>query len=433
MRVSRPSQLPVPVLFLTILFAVQPRTVWAQSSGQITAQTATPIPPAWNDAVARLANRIGNLAEPQKTISLTVKNISSLADGEVAGISQALKTELARLGFRLNGESSTDTQVIVTLSEGAEGYVWVGEVGRGSTEATPIVSVQKPEAGGASTAKPMVTLQRKIIYAQETRFTDFSVSDVTSDGVVRMLVLEPARLFSYHLISGRWQKAMMKTLHPNLFPPRDPRGVISGVAQNFSVYLPGESCLSSVSSDEGDLNCASELPTTPEMEWPIEAGGTQTGDAAFQANRNYFDGLLTMYGRIETHLPAFFTAAALSTQDDEHWILAELDGKARLYDASAKPSATFSGWGDDIATVVTGCAGEWQVLVTGTGDWTQPDRIQTYEIRDQQATKVGHPLDFPGPILALWPSNDMRSARVVSRNLQTGMYEASVVSVTCGK
>lgn len=429
MRVSRPSQLPVPVLLLISLLLLLSHAAWAQSS----AQTAASIPPAWNDAVARLASRIGSIAGSQGVISIVVRNASSLQEGDVAAISQALKSELERLRFSVTADSSAQTIATVTLSEGTEGYVWVAQVHNADSERLVFVPVQKPDAGGSNSVKPTVTLQRRVTYAQETRFTDFSVSDVTSDGVVRMLVLEPTRLYSYHLTSGRWEKAMMKILHPNMFPPRDPRGVISGVAHQFSVYLPGESCLSPASGDQGDLNCASEVPTTPDMEWPIEGGGTQTGDATFQVNRNYFNGLVTMYGDVYTRLPAFFTAAALSTQDDEHWILAELDGKARLYDASAKPSATFSGWGDDIATVVTGCAGQWQVLATGIGDWTQLDHIQTYEIRDRQAIAVGQPLDFPGPILSLWPSNDMRSARVVSRNLQTGMYEASIVSVTCSE
>ncbi|MGC1969313.1 MAG: hypothetical protein WA673_22825, partial [Candidatus Acidiferrales bacterium] len=58
--------------------------------------------------------------------------------------------------------------------------------------------------------------------------------------------------------------------------------------------------------------------------------------------------------------------------------------------------------------------------------------IQIYEIEGQEATAVGQPHEFPGPILALWPADDGKSARVVSRNLQTGMYEASIVSVSCG-
>ena len=72
------------------------------------------------------------------------------------------------------------------------------------------------------------------------------------------------------------------------------------------------------------------------------------------------------------------------------------------------------------------------MLVTGAGDWTGPDRIQLYQIADKQANAVGEPLQFPGPILSLWPSADFQSARVVVHDLQTGMYEASIVSIGCG-
>jgi hypothetical protein len=109
----------------------------------------------------------------------------------------------------------------------------------------------------------------------------------------------------------------------------------------------------------------------------------------------------------------------------------ELDGMARLYKSSPKPSGVFSGWGDDIASVNPGCGASWQILVTGTGDWTKADYIQLYEIDNDQPKPIGQRLDFLGPILAMWSSDDKKSARVVSRNLQTGMYEASIVSVSC--
>jgi hypothetical protein len=34
--------------------------------------------------------------------------------------------------------------------------------------------------------------------------------------------------------------------------------------------------------------------------------------------------------------------------------------------------------------------------------------------------------------VALWPSDDGKSVRAVSRNLQTGMYEASLINLYCG-
>ncbi|MGA8221144.1 MAG: hypothetical protein WB780_05765, partial [Candidatus Acidiferrales bacterium] len=113
------------------------------------------------------------------------------------------------------------------------------------------------------------------------------------------------------------------------------------------------------------------------------------------------------------------------------WIQTELDGKARLYKSWGKVVASFSTWGDDIASVKPGCGGTWHALVTGTGDWTQADYVQLYEIQDDQPIPIGQRLEFSGPILAMWSADDKKSARVVSKNLQTGMYEASIISVSC--
>jgi len=81
--------------------------------------------------------------------------------------------------------------------------------------------------------------------------------------------------------------------------------------------------------------------------------------------------------------------------------------------------------------VASACRGGWQVLASGAGDWTERDQIQLYEIRDRKAIAIGQPLELPGPTLALWPTDDGKSARVVSRNLETGLYEASIVSAHC--
>ncbi len=83
------------------------------------------------------------------------------------------------------------------------------------------------------------------------------------------------------------------------------------------------------------------------------------------------------------------------------------------------------------AALASTCSGSPLVLSTGPGDWTVPDFIQAYEDKNPREP-IAQPIQFPGPILALWPSEDGKTARVVSRNLQTGAYEASIVSVSCG-
>ncbi|HXW18345.1 MAG TPA: hypothetical protein VEJ39_08570 [Candidatus Acidoferrales bacterium] len=71
------------------------------------------------------------------------------------------------------------------------------------------------------------------------------------------------------------------------------------------------------------------------------------------------------------------------------------------------------------------------ILVSGGGDWSEPDTIRAYTEADHQLTPLGNILEFPGPVLAIWPAKDEPSARVTSRNLQTGAYETSIVSVAC--
>src|SRR5690348_17547001 len=71
----------------------------------------------------------------------------------------------------------------------------------------------------------------------------------------------------------------------------------------------------------------------------------------------------------------------------------------------------------------------WPILVTRDGDWTQPDAIQAFDIVEHQAVPVSAPLDFNGPITALWPEGE-NEALAVSRNLKTGLYEAYLLRAT---
>jgi hypothetical protein len=113
-------------------------------------------------------------------------------------------------------------------------------------------------------------------------------------------------------------------------------------------------------------------------------------------------------------------------------VVAGLDGQAQLFVGTAEPVSAFDGWGSDVVSIDSGCGSTWQVLATGAGDWTQKDQIQLYEIKDSRATAIGQPMPLSGPVLALWPADDGKSARLISRSLESGSYEASIVSVSCG-
>jgi hypothetical protein len=85
---------------------------------------------------------------------------------------------------------------------------------------------------------------------------------------------------------------------------------------------------------------------------------------------------------------------------------------------------------DQYAVLAPICSGPI-TMVTGQGDSTEPDYIQAYGAKNP-ADPISQQIQFSGPVLELWGDDDGKTMRVVSRNLQTGAYEASIVSVSCG-
>ena len=86
---------------------------------------------------------------------------------------------------------------------------------------------------------------------------------------------------------------------------------------------------------------------------------------------------------------------------------------------------------ESYATLTPACGLASLTLITGRGDWTEPDFVQAYGVRNQ-AEVVSQQVALSGPVTELWRESDGKSARVVSRDLQTGEYEASIVSASCG-
>jgi len=84
---------------------------------------------------------------------------------------------------------------------------------------------------------------------------------------------------------------------------------------------------------------------------------------------------------------------------------------------------------EDYAVLAGACGDDSLMLASGAGDWTVPDFIQGYDGRNLSA--AAQQIQVPGPVLELLRNDDGKSARVVSRNLKTGVYEASIVSVSC--
>jgi hypothetical protein len=89
--------------------------------------------------------------------------------------------------------------------------------------------------------------------------------------------------------------------------------------------------------------------------------------------------------------------------------------------------------GSESALLGERCDGRFVILASGNGDWTQPDSIQGYALADLegQAAVSGSPIEFDGPVLALYREGKQSAARAVVHNLKTGNYEAYIVTATC--
>jgi hypothetical protein len=401
------------------------------SRGQ-TASAATPsqistlgtpqagLPGKWNDAVKTLAAKIAIAVTPSRAISLEVKNSSSLGPTNVEAIRKALSADLADRGLHLG---SSGVEVKITLSENVEGYIWVAEIPGNKQSPIALSQLTRRDLTVPARATPM--LQRKIESSSRIPILDFASLDLDKPVGSLKLVFGPGYISTFEFIPDQFSdnRAQLKGF---LMGPRDLRGLLTASKDgSVRMFAAGDECVGRI---QGEPYCG----PSSSQNWPFPFGLL----GHFVANRNYFAGFANgTAGSLTQH--AFYSAAiGLNIFDRSNPIIeTELDGKSRLYEDSDKAIATFAGWGDDIASVNRSCGEHWEILATGIGDWTQPDHIQTYEVslESGSATPVGQPLEFPGPILEMRQSDDGKSARVVSKNLQTGMYEASVVTVTCSE
>ncbi len=358
----RPLLSILPRLRVTIVAALLAVTVGASFAQ---------LPPEWpeeNDAVRALAEKIAAAAAPAHSLALNVTNTSSLSAADASAVSVALAAELARRHFTIlspTSPSPADAQVQLTLSEGAEGYVWVAQIRGGANgEQVAIVAVPGPADRFPGQAEKSLALSQKLIWRQPEKFLDFALLAASQPGAIRLVILEPERLAFYTFEGSQWQSQRVVRI-PHAAPwPRDVSGEIDASAGKAS--LPGVTC-------QGD--------------WERQ------------------ETVQCVAGRQEKR-PA--------TVADQEQL--EIDGRAADFVALGKVCDSFGPI----------------LLVTGPGDWTEPDQLRAYEVPGGAPIAIGQAIDFPGPILAHAAAEDGKSARVVSRNLQTGMYEASIVSVSCG-
>jgi hypothetical protein len=167
--------------------------------------------------------------------------------------------------------------------------------------------------------------------------------------------------------------------------------------------------------------------------------------AFFSPLRNFFTDAVTVRGASpnaqpadRSHdLPPFYSLAQIDEGGQSLWVFAGVDGQVRFLGGTrsqAPTETTVRGWGSDIAAITTLCDNQRFVLATRDSDFTQRDTIQPFQIVNREAIAAAAPVDFAGPITALWTSAiSSDSVTAVSHNLNIGKYEAYSLSLVCNQ
>jgi hypothetical protein len=276
-------------------------------------------------------------------------------------------------------------------------------------------------AAPAAAASPGMALDRKLVWEQEEQILDVAFP------AAGMLVLSPSKVTLYTpRENGSWALSRAVPLAPGKPWPRDLRGRLRVTGASFQAFLPGVEC-GGAAEPSLSIECR-----TGDQPWVLESGSHATLLANFAATRNYFDGrVATAAGLRKTIAAPFYSAASAAEQGRPLWLLAMLDGRTQIFDAWLETVGAIASWGSDIAGTEASCGGGSQVLATRPGDAGEPDAIQAFAIVNRAALPLTAPVEFAGPVTALWPLS-ATSALAVVRDPLTGRYAAYVITVVCG-
>jgi hypothetical protein len=376
----------------------------------------------WTSPAAQLAAKIAAVTGPG-TVALDFKNHSSLRQTDVDEIRRGVLIQLATLGLRFVNAEQAAATVQVFLSEDLRDYVWIAEVHQGANESSVVmVSFARPDAQLAAHEAAAMVVRKTLLWSQADRILDAAILDGTPS---HLLVLDSNGVIVYRMQDGRWQSEQFLAVAHSRPWPRDLRGrLILRKDHLFDAFLPGIFCRNTSSAPVTMTCYESDDP------WPI--GTDQYGLSAFFAPlRNFFTGVLVPGVGKQTTAPAFYSAAALPREKYTLWILASVNGLLHMLDGITDRTAGKLAWGSDIASVHSGCGSGWQVLATENGD-SRSDTVRAFEFPDRDPIAVSQPADFGGPITVLWAESSGNGAIAVSRNSETGRYEAFRLTITCG-
>lgn len=369
-------------------------------------------------AVRELARKTAGLAGRGEPVSVSWRNLSSLASADFSQARVAFDAALREAGVRLPGQAAGDIAPVVdarlTVSGNSSQFLLVEEARKGEDRQVWIASWKRPAPTGAL-AGSSLTLEKKLLWEQEEQILDVVM---LGSGV---LVLSPSR------VSLRAESAIQSLPLTSPRPwPRDLRGHLRVNGGDFQAYLPGLAC-SGAAAPSLTMEChPSDEP------WTLDAGPRGVLLASFTPARNHFDGRVSTVTGIRKTLAPFFTAASAEENGRPYWFLAMLDGRTQIFDAAFEPVGSVASWGSDLAATEAHCGGGSQILATKAGEASEPDAVRAYALVNRTPVPLSAPLGLTGPVTAFWSLGGNGALAVVS-DAATGRYQAYLITVNCGE
>ena len=358
-----------------------------------------------DDLIRALARRVAPSLQ-REGAQLDASNRSGLTESEFKRLTGIFKSELEQRGAKITSNGS-GTEILLTLSSSLASCMGIVEIRRSNQKSEVFVgSLGQPEGDHRDQSSSTFALHKELLFSQESPlldaafYTSFPLVDTLGRG----------EFGHYEWKDGRWSKGSTQHLPPNVGMSRDLQGKVGHSVDAFAVSYFTEFCREETSRG---MICEKQM-----QPWP-----------PYGVVRDVLS---------EKKTPPWFSAAEFTMNDEEAIVITGKDGLARLYSRGAEPAATFSGWGSEVASIRSGCGNGWQILVSGTGDWTAPDTLKALEVEGDQTRGVAPPIDFPGPIIKLHTSgsgplsdNDSNGAIAIVQNLSTGRYEVYLLTIDC--
>ena len=376
----------------------------------------------WDSTEQQLAAKILAVAGTGPA-TVEVNNRSSLGQTDAEAIRRRLLDRLSGSGLKIVTDSSI-VSIQISLSENVQEYVWVAEIRKGTGEPTVVmVSRSRASMGGATREAPAISLRKLLLWSSDSQILD---ATIINGALPRMAVLYSTQLQFYRLQNDHWVEEQTFPVTHSRPWPRDLRGrLILRKDRSVEAHLPGVICQSSA---VGPLSVSCREGDDP---WPI--GSDQSPlNAVFAPSRNFFTGALSPAIGKQTTLPAFYSAVPAPNEHSTPWLLAAVDGHIHLLDGSTDLILAKLNWGSDIAAIHSTCGSRLQILSTTIGAG-QEDAVRAYEMPGREPIAVGSPVSFPGAISSLWTDADENGAVAVTRNSETGKYEAYLLTMACSQ